>query len=122
LDLDVDTCPRCGARVKDLDMRTYTEKLIAALQHPEAETVARVAAILAKTAPDAAVLPLTAALRRYWHEPYLAAAMVDALAGLDSADAHAQVTDALGHESLIVRAAAAKALQVPRSQTRTPAR
>jgi hypothetical protein len=122
IDLDPRTCPHCGANISALDNRTYTEKLIAALQHPDAQTVARVAAILAKTAPESAVAPLVAALRRYWYEPYLAAAIVDALGVLDSADAHALVTEALGHESLIVRAAAAKALQAPRSQTRTSAK
>lgn len=94
-----------------LDQRSYTDKLIGALQHPEAQTVARAATILAKTAPTEAFRRLESALRRCWREPYLAAAIVEALGLLDSATAHALLTEALGHESLIVRAAAATAFQ-----------
>lgn len=122
VDLTTAICPHCGADVKALDQRTYTEKLIAALRHPDADTVARVAPILAKTAPGDALPPLKTALRGYWLEPYLAAAIVQALGLLVSAEARELVTDALGHESIVVRAPAAKALLHGHSEARAHAR
>jgi len=110
------TCPSCGADVPSLDRQSYTDKLIRALGHPDAQTVARVATILATTAPGDAYVPLESSLWHYWREPYLAAAIVEALGLLDSSAARTVINEALGHESVIVRAAAAKALQRPRPE------
>ena len=118
VEVGASACPHCGADMEAMDQRTYADKLIAALQHPDAQTVARASVILAKTEPAQALVPLSAALRRFWREPYLAAAMVEALSLLDGVEARALVTDALGHHSLIVRAAAAKALQHARTDSR----
>jgi len=104
-------CQHCDADLVTLDQRTYTEQLIAALQHPDAETVMRAANMLADRCDRGAVCALTAALRRHWHDPRLAAAIVRALARFDDVQAREAVEEALGHESFIVRKEAAVALQ-----------
>lgn len=109
-------CPSCGADVPSLDGQSYTNKLIRALGHSDPQTVARVARILATTAPGDAYVPLESSLWHYWREPYLAAAIIEALGLLESSAARTVINEALGHESVIVRAAAAKALQRPRPE------
>lgn len=106
-----DCCQHCGADLATLDRRSYTQKLIAALQHPDAETVMRVAKVLGDRADAGARDALTSALRRYWHEPYVAAAIVRALGHIGDVQAREAVKEALGHESFIVRKEAAVALQ-----------
>jgi HEAT repeat protein len=94
-----------------LDRRSYTQKLIGALDHPDRETVMRASKVLGDRGDREAAGALAAALRRYWREPYVAAAIVRALAHLDDDAARAAVREALGHESFIVRKEAAIAFQ-----------
>jgi HEAT repeat protein len=104
-------CPACGADLTALDQRSYTEKLIRALEHPDPETAMRAADVLARRGNADDTIPiLTRALRRRWHEPYVAAAIVRALGRFPFAS-HDALIEALGHESVIVRAAAAEYLQ-----------
>jgi HEAT repeat protein len=109
-DVDVRVCPSCGADLTAPDSRSYTEKLIAALAYPEAQTITRVAAILARRAPQQAVGPLTEALRAHWRDPFVAAAILEAVAQIRSPEAERTLLEGLGHPSIIVRAAASKAL------------
>jgi len=84
---------------------------VRALDHPDRHTVMRAARILGeRREPDTAVA-LGRALRQYWDEPYVAAAVVRALEHFDTAEARELLSDALGHPSIIVRTAAALALQ-----------
>ncbi len=111
VDPSASRCRHCGADLAALDRRSYTDKLIGALQHPDAETVMRVAKVLGDRGDPRAMDPLRSALRRYWHEPYLAAAIVRALGRFQHVQAREAIEDALGHDSFIVRKEAAIALQ-----------
>jgi HEAT repeat protein len=104
-------CPSCGADLRTLDDRPFPQKLVAALDHPDRETVMRVAQILGDRQAPGSIPALGRALRRYWAEPYVAAAIVRALASFDVSEARELLLDALGHPSIIVRTAAALALQ-----------
>ena len=108
-------CPASGAGFKTLREREYVEKLTGALGHPDRETVMRVAGILGARREERALPALIAALRRYWSEPYVAAAIVRALGRLPQTAARTAVREALGHESLIVCAKTALALQADAS-------
>jgi HEAT repeat protein len=112
-----DRCPRCGADFRALHERDCTEKLIGALNHPDRETVMGVAGILGARDDERATPALVDALRRLWRDPYVAAAIVEALGHLSAPTARQAVHDALDHESVIVRAKAALVLQeqAPRS-------
>jgi len=110
------SCPGCGADVSPLGRKSYTDELIRALGYPDPQRVARAATSLATTAPGDAYVPLESALWHYWHKPDFAAAIVEALGLLDSSAARTVINEALAHESVIVRAAAAKALQRPRPE------
>jgi len=105
-----DRCPTCRADLRGLDEREYGQKLVGALDHPDRETVMRVAAILTARQDESASPSLIAALKRYWSEPYVAAAIVQALGQLPGSAARNAVQEALGHESVIVRAKAELAL------------
>ena len=104
-------CAQCGEDLEVLDQRHYAEKLQRALDHPDRETVMRVANVLADRSEPESAGALVRALRSHWQEPYVAAAIVSALGHLDANSAWDAVHEALGHESFIVRKAAALALQ-----------
>ena len=104
-------CPRCGSDLAVADSRTFDEKLERALEHPEPKTAMRAAQIVARRGAANRIRTLERALRRRWNEPYVAAAIVRAIAIVDEPRAHDALVDALGHESVIVRIAAAECLQ-----------
>jgi HEAT repeat protein len=106
-------CPKCGADLAAADQRSFTEKLERSLDHPEPQTAMRAADILARRLDDSGhtISVLTAALGRRWHEPYVAAAIVRAIGRLEGRNAHDALMNALNHDSVIVRAAAAECLQ-----------
>jgi HEAT repeat protein len=104
-------CAQCGEDLQVLDQRQYSEKLRGALDHPDRETVMRVAKVLGDRRERESAGALVTALRSHWQEPYVAAAIVSALGHLDAEQAGEAVHEALGHESFIVRKEAALALQ-----------
>jgi hypothetical protein len=105
-------CPACGSDLAVSDRRSFTEKLEQALGHPEPRTAMRAADILVRRFDAGNTMPmLIRALRRWWQEPEVAAAIVRAIGRFRGHTAHDGLIDALGHESLIVRAAAAECLQ-----------
>jgi HEAT repeat protein len=72
-------CPGCGADIPAvLDQRSYVDKLIAALSHPEPSTPIRAAWILGKLRTKAAVVPLLELLRGK-SDLYTKAAAIEAL-------------------------------------------
>jgi HEAT repeat protein len=105
-------CPKCGSDLAAADQRSFTEKLERALDHPEPQTAMRAADILARRFDSGNTISILAgALKRRWREPYVAAAIVRAVGRLGGRVAHDVLVDALNHESVIVRAAAADCLQ-----------
>lgn len=107
-----DVCPRCGAALRRHDRLSDAERLLRALDHRDAGTAMRAAGALARWGdPEQAIPALILALRRRRHEPHVAAALVRALGAFGSGEAHEALIEALGHPSVIVRAAAAECLQ-----------
>ena len=105
-------CPKCGSDLAVVDSRTFDEKLERALERPEPQTAIRAAQVLARRAgADTGIHTLVRAMRRRWYEPYVAAAIVRAIAVIGGEPAHDALVEALGHESVIVRMAAAECLQ-----------
>ncbi|MEW6173758.1 MAG: HEAT repeat domain-containing protein [Bacillota bacterium] len=102
------SCPHCGAR-QDLESG-YEEKLVKALDCPEAATAVRAAYILGKLGAVAAVPALIAKLESS-EDPYLAATACEALAGIENPEARAAVRNALKHRFAPVRRAAEKYLR-----------
>lgn len=101
------TCARCGAA---LDApRDFDARLLWALDHPDGETAARAAAVLAARGRVEAIGPL-GRVAGDTRDPYRAAAAVRALrAFADRPDAAALVEAARSHPSVIVRHAAGTA-------------
>ena len=105
-------CPRCGSDLAAADQHSFIEKLERALDHPEPQTAMRAADILARRLDSGnTTATLANALRRRWREPYVAAAVVRAVGRLQGRVARDVLVEALNHESVIVRAAAAECLQ-----------
>ncbi len=105
-------CQRCGSDLVVTEGPSFEEKLQRALENPEPDVAARAADILGRRAASSSgIAMLERALKRRWHEPDLAAAIVRAISRLGGPRAHAILVDALGHESMIVRAAAAQCFQ-----------
>jgi hypothetical protein len=66
---DVKVCPKCGCDLAAAAARTYPEKLIGALHHPEPETRRRAAEILGDQGHRPAIGPLLARAREELREP-----------------------------------------------------
>lgn len=110
---EADSCYYCGARQDT--QSGYEEKLVKALDCPEAATAARAAYILGKTGAVVAVPALIAKLENS-EDPYLAATACEALARIGTAEARAAVRKALEHRFAPVRRVAEKC----RLQLKTP--
>jgi len=104
------TCPHCGADIERCHRRPFREKLLGALTHPDRDTVVRAVATLAARHDPDARLALETAIHRFAAEPHVVAALLQALAFFDQADAERIAREALGHPSFIVRRAAAQVL------------
>jgi HEAT repeat protein len=101
-------CPWCGTELASLGQRKYIETLAAVLDHPDNDTAIRAADILARRFDADETIPiLIGALRRRWHEPHIAAGIVRALSQFAAAETQAIMAEAIAHESVIVRRAAA---------------
>jgi hypothetical protein len=107
-------CPACGADLESLDQRSYLDKLVRALDHPDGDTAIRAAEVLARRFDADEIIPLlAAAVRRRGREPYVAAGFVRALRHFPKADTQHIIGEALAHESAIVRTAANQAIRRP---------
>lgn len=98
-------CPHCGAPLED--NAGYTEKLVRALDSPEAATALRAAYLLGKLKAAAAVPALAAKLQES-QDPYLAAAACAALGQIGTPEAAAAVCAARKHRFATVRRVAAE--------------
>ncbi len=97
-------CENCGA-VLSGDKRTYSEKLIAALRHPEALTQRRAAYVLGRRRDRDAVPALIALLDAPGDDPYVCAEAACALAAIGGAEAWAALARVASNpaRSVIVR-------------------
>jgi HEAT repeat protein len=103
-------CPSCGADVEALSReRTYVDKLIAALEHPEPETPLRAAWLLGKLRATEALPALIRVVERT-SDPYLAEAAVEALGQIGDGAARPVLERAARQGALRVRQAAERAL------------
>lgn len=98
-------CPHCGTLLDD--GASYVEKLIRALDAPEAATALRAAHLLGKLGATVAVPALLAKLDESG-DPYLAAAACGALARIGTPEAKAAVCAARKHRFATVRRVAAE--------------
>ena len=104
-------CPRCGTNIEKWRARhDYSERLIAALRHPEPSTPVRVAWVLGERKEERAVEPLTEVIEKTG-DAFGAEAAVEALGKIGGARAEEAVRRATGHTSLRVRAKACETLR-----------
>ena len=111
-----EACPHCGKDIATgCEARSYSEKLLAALRHPEPQTVRRVVWILGEQQIGEAVAPLLDLLRSA-PDIYLAAAICEALGRIGGSGALPDLQFRAGHGSVIVRRAARRALERMKNQ------
>jgi quinoprotein glucose dehydrogenase len=103
-------CPVCGADLQDFSSKSYEEKLIIALQHPEPTVPIRAATILGELRSNAAVEPLIDVAISV-DDPYIQEAAVVALGRIGDVRA-ISCLDLLSREGAVrVRAAAERTLK-----------
>lgn len=102
-------CVRCGQAVSVWDKKSFTEKLISALSHPEPMTRDRAIHLLGERKVTQAVGAL-AALYRRGKNPFVQAEIIEAIGKIGGDAGHGLLTEALRHPSFIVRGEAIKAL------------
>lgn len=103
-------CPNCGADLHDLANRSYEEKLIVALRHPEPTVPIRAATILGDLRSQASVEPLIA-VATLVDDPYIQEAAVVALGQIGNARALACLERLSRQGAVRVRVAAKRALK-----------
>lgn len=107
----VSTCPNCGADLRNFSGKSYEEKLILALRHPEPTVPVRAATILGELGSRAAVEPLIDVATSA-KDPYVQEAAVEALGRIGD-DRAFSCLDHLSREGAIrVRAAAGRAVKI----------
>jgi HEAT repeat protein len=102
-------CSACGALLSELDSKSFAEKAIAALRHPEPATSVRAAEILGKLKPPCAVAALTEVLKGS-RDPYLLEAAARALGEIGDPTSVSTLRPVLRSSYLVARIAAAEAL------------
>ena len=95
-------CPYCGSDITGHERKSFEEKLINALRHPERETVQRAVWILGRLKSDEAVKPL-AKLFEQTDNPFLKIEILDALSDIGTPDAMDLIVNALDSAESIVR-------------------
>jgi HEAT repeat protein len=104
------TCPNCGADLQDFSSRSYEEKLIVALRHPEPTVPIRAATILGELRSQAAVEPLIN-ITRSVDDPYIQEAAVEALGRIGDIRALACLDHLTRQGAVRVRVAVERALK-----------
>jgi HEAT repeat protein len=102
-------CSACGALLSELDKKSFAEKVMAALRHPEPATSVRAAEILGRLKSPGAVAALMEVLKG-GRDPYLLEAAARALGEIGDQASVSALRSVLGSSYLIVRIAAAEAL------------
>lgn len=84
---DLPQCPRCGAAIHDIwESKSYPEKLILALNHPEPSTVMRAVWLLGQLRDRRAVEPLKRLLETT-RDVFVTRAVRTVLSELETSDA-----------------------------------
>ncbi|MCL5671766.1 MAG: HEAT repeat domain-containing protein [Acidobacteria bacterium] len=108
-------CPKCGADLRAFSGKSYEEKLILALRHPEPTVPIRAATILGELGSRAAVEPLID-IATSANDPYIQESAVEALGNIGD-DRALSCLDHLSREGAVrVRTAAERALKSVRAQ------
>lgn len=111
-----EACPQCGESIEaGSGERSYSEKLLAALRHPEPQTVRRAVWILGEQHRSDAVGPLLDLLRST-ADIYLAAAICEALGRIGEGAALPELQYRATHGSVVIRRVARRALERMHSQ------
>jgi HEAT repeat protein len=103
-------CPKCGADVRALDGQSFSEKLCAALRHPEPQTAVRAAWILGERREQSALEDLIHTLQTT-KDGFLAEAAADALGKIGGVEVIPSLEHAASKGPIRVRLAAKRALQ-----------
>ncbi len=106
---DEKNCPHCGREIEEWDEKSYTEKLISALNHTERSTVYRVCYILGEKREKAAVKPLIDLLGNT-NDHFLMLEIVEALGKIGDERAVPFLIKMLSSRSFLVRAKTATVL------------
>ncbi len=102
-------CVHCGQEVSVGHEKTFTEKLVQALSHPEPMTQMRAVYLLGEKRVGEVVGSLAQLFRRN-KNPFLQTEIIEAIGKIGGDSAYSILIEALRHPSFIVRGEAAKAL------------
>jgi HEAT repeat protein len=105
------SCPYCHEHISSWDVKTFTDKLLGALYHPEPTTQTRAVYILGERKSEEALGPLVRLFRQS-KNPFLQSEIVGAAGKIGGSEALAFVVQALQQDSFMVRSEAAHALGV----------
>jgi len=100
--MEDERCPYCGADITEQEKKSFEDKLINALRHPERETVQRAVWILGELKSIKAVGPLKM-LFEQTDNPFLKIEILNALAKIANQDAFDFIMAALDSEEIIVK-------------------
>ena len=98
-------CPECRAEIVSLDQRSYFEKLVGALHHPEATTKMRAAYILGEIGDTRAIKPLADLIDQAWETQslFFLQEMAIALGKIDGDEVVPALVHLLEHPSFLIR-------------------
>jgi len=99
---DDERCPYCGSDITEHEKKSFKDKVINALRHPERQTVQRAVWILGKLRSIKAVDPLKI-LFEQTDNPFLKIEILNALGEIGTQDALDLIVNALDSEIRIVR-------------------
>jgi len=95
-------CPHCGTDITEHERKSFEDKLINALRHPEPETVQRAVWILGKLKSFKALESLKALFEKT-DNPFLKIEILNALSEILTEDAFDLIVTALDSDESIVR-------------------
>ena len=108
---DVARCPRCELDIQGfMDEKSFREKLLIALNHPEQTARLRAVTLLGRLREERAVEPLISLLRRT-RDVYMAVAVVQALRKFDRPDVRAVLRSMTAHPARMVREEAQRTVE-----------
>jgi len=105
-------CPECKAEIIPLDQRSYFEKLVGALHHPEATTKMRAAYILGEIGDKRAIKSLVDVIDQAWETEslFFLQEIAIALGKINGDEVVPALVHLLGHPSFLIRDATLKSL------------
>jgi HEAT repeat protein len=115
-------CPQCGVDVRALDAQSFSEKLRAALRHPEPQTAVRAAWILGERRDSSAVPDLIRVLQGA-QDSFLAEAAAEALGKIGDSKGLPALAGAAQNGTVRVRNASKAAIErIHKKQLQRPLR